>query len=173
MPYSRRHPQFNRRALTVSLEAHGVAYVFLGRELGARSRDPACYENGRVQYRRLAGTELFRSGIRRIVDGSRRMRIALMCAEKEPLDCHRTILVARELVRLGQVVNHILADGRIEPHETVMKRLFARLGLPEADLFRTPAELEDEAYTAQEKNIAYVAREVRAEPEPPLMPQEP
>lgn len=155
MPYSRRQPQFNRDELSVALKAHGIAYVFLGKELGARSNDPACYENGRVQYRRLARTALFRSGLERLLDGSQRLSIALMCAEKDPLDCHRTILVARELVRLGKVVNHILADGRLETHQVAMKRLSERLGLLEEDLFRTPTDLEDEAYTAQEKKIAY------------------
>ena len=155
MPYSRRQPQFNRETLSAALKAHGIAYVFLGKELGARSNDPACYENGRVKYRRLARTALFRSGLERVLNGSQRMSIALMCAEKDPLECHRTILVARELVRLGKVVNHILADGRLETHQVAMKRLFERLGLLEEDLFRTPADLEAEAYTAQEKNVAY------------------
>lgn len=155
IPYSRRQPQFNREKLAAALKAHGIAYVFLGKELGARSNDPACYDNGRVQYRRLARSALFRSGLERVLNGSQRMSIALMCAEKDPVDCHRTILVARELVRLGKVVNHILADGRLETHQVAMKRLTEQLGLSEEDLFRTPTDLEDEAYTAQEKNIAY------------------
>ena len=100
-PYSRRQPQFNCKALANVLRSHGIAYVFLGRELGARSDDPACYEKGRVKHRLLARTPLFLSGIERIRDGSHRMNIALMCAEREPLDCHRTILVARQLVETG------------------------------------------------------------------------
>src|SRR5439155_24000994 len=35
-PYSRRLPQFNRAALEASLRAAGIAYVFLGAELGGR-----------------------------------------------------------------------------------------------------------------------------------------
>lgn len=163
MPYSRWRPHFNRERLSEELQRHGVAYVFLGRELGARSEDPACYgDDGRVRYRKLAGTEPFRSGLRRVLDGSRKMRVALMCAEKEPLDCHRTILVARELVRLGRDVDHILADGALEPHPAAMQRLRERLGLPQRDLLRTPEELDDEAYAAQERKIAYVSSEERA-----------
>lgn len=154
MPYSRRHPQFSRKALPESLKANGIAYVFLGKELGARSTDPACYENGRVQFRKLAATSLFRSGIRRVLDGSQQMRIALMCAEKDPLNCHRTLLVARELVALGNKVNHILADGEIETHETTMIRLCKQLDIKE-DLLRAPEELENDAYAAQEEKIAY------------------
>ena len=159
MPYSRWQPQFNRDKLSVALKADGIAYVFLGKELGARSDDPACYANGRVQYRRLARTALFRSGIQRVLDGSQRMSIALMCAEKDPLDCHRTILVARELVDLDKDVHHILADGKLEEQQAAKKRLCERLGLLQEDLFRTPEELEDKAYAEQERKIAYVDEE--------------
>ena len=153
-PYSRRHPHFNKKALKESLRANGIAYVFLGKELGARSADPACYENGRVRFRKLAATSLFRSGIKRVLDGSQQMRIALMCAEKDPLNCHRTILVTRELVALGKKVNHILADGEIETHDAAMNRLCKQLGIRE-DLLRAPEELENDAYAAQEAKMAY------------------
>ena len=156
VPYSRWQPQYNREDLTEDLKARGIAYVFLGKELGARSDDPKCYENGRVQYRSLAETPLFQSGIKRVRDGSRHKRIALMCAEKDPLDCHRTILVARELVASGVDVAHILEDGSLEPHDETMKRLSEQLRLPAQDLFLTADELEDRAYAAQEQRIAYV-----------------
>lgn len=158
MPYSRRHPQFNRETLKESLKASGIAYVFLGQELGARSNDPDCYENGRVQFRKLAATSLFQSGIKRVVDGSEHMRIALMCAEKDPLNCHRTILVTRELVALGSKVNHILADGEIETHEAAMDRLCRQLNIGE-DLLRTPEELEIDAYAAREAKMTYIKPE--------------
>ena len=153
-PYSRRHPQFNRDALKEALRANGIAYVFLGKELGARSKDPTCYANGRVQFRKLTGTALFRSGIKRVLEGSQQMRIALMCAEKDPLACHRTLLVARELVRGGSEVNHILADGTLETHGAAMNRLCGQLGIAE-DLLRSPEEMESDAYAAQEEKIAY------------------
>ena len=162
IPYSRWQPQFDREELHDTLEANGIVYVFLGKELGARSSDPACYKNGRVQYRELANTARFQAGLKRVADGSERINIALMCAERDPLNCHRTILVTRELVRLGNVVNHIRGDGSVEPHKAAMKRLFAQLRLSEEDLFRTQAELEDHAYAVQEKKIAYVEEKERA-----------
>ena len=68
-PFSRLHNQFNREPLRESLNEQGIGYVFLGHELGARSKDPACYLDGRVQYRRLARTELFRRGLERVIRG--------------------------------------------------------------------------------------------------------
>lgn len=155
VPYSRMQPQFNREPLGRVLKEHGIAYVFLGKELGARSDDRACYDNGRVQYRRLAGTQLFRSGLERVLTGSRKHRIALMCAEREPLECHRTVLVGREAVAAGAEVIHIHADGHAESHDEAMRRLLGRLGIHDGDLFRPEAEIFDDAYAAQEARIAY------------------
>lgn len=154
-PYSRVNPQFNREELKRALHARGISYVFLGNELGARSDDPSCYEGGKVQYDRLAKTSLFQSAIKRILAGSREHRIALMCAEKEPLDCHRTILVARHLVAAGAAVWHIHADGRLESQREALERLVWQLGLSEADMFRSPADMERDAYEKQEQRIAY------------------
>ena len=154
-PYSRLNPQFNREELRQSLGECGVTYVFLGKELGARSEDPACYENGRVQYERLADTDLFRQGLDRVQKGMKDYRIALMCAEKEPLECHRTILVARHLVALGLVVQHIHADGRLEDHAAAVTRLKRMLRLPEDDMFRSSEDVLVDAYHRQEERIAY------------------
>src|SRR5579862_1298929 len=80
-PFSRRNPQFNKERLAATLLQHGIVYVFLGKELGARSEDPSCYEDGRVQYGRLAATPVFRAGIERVLAGAQKYRLALMCAE--------------------------------------------------------------------------------------------
>ena len=163
-PYSRYTPQFNRETLEVALKRAGIEYVFLGKELGARSSDPACYSNGRVQYGQLAKTELFQAGIQRVIQGAEKHRVALMCAEKEPLDCHRTLLVSKELARCGVAVSHILADGRVESHEGTMERLMEQEGLGGADLFRSREDKLCEACARQEERIAYV-------PDPEAAPQ--
>ena len=156
-PYSRRHPQFNRDPLRQTLEEYGIRYVFCGQELGARPEDPLCYaENGRVLYRRLAGTPFFRSGIDFILREAQERRVALLCAEKEPLECHRTLLVARELVARGLSVSHIHADGHLETQTEALARLPAMLNMPETDFFRSQEELIEEACTSQENRIAYV-----------------
>lgn len=155
-PYSRFNPQFNRETLAEALAAAGIRYVFLGEELGARSKDPSCYDNGRVRYQRLATTEAFKEGLDRVVRGAGEYRIALMCAEKDPLECHRTLLVGRALVERGISVQHILSDGRAETHEFTMQRLLDAVDLPSQDLFRSREELLTEALARQEERIAYV-----------------
>lgn len=159
-PYSRHNPQFNRETLQRSLKDNDIAYVFLGKELGARSDDPSCYEGGQVQYARLARTEVFLIGIDRVLQGAQSHRIALMCAEKDPLDCHRTLLVSRALVDRGQPVTHIRADGTQESHESAMRRLMALVKVPESDMFRSHEELVDEACRRQEQRIAYIDEEL-------------
>jgi uncharacterized protein (DUF488 family) len=161
-PYSRFNPQFNRERLQASLAANGIRYVFLGEELGARSKDAACYdEGGRVSYAKLAATESFRRGIQRLRTGMQQHRIAIMCAEREPLECHRTILVARELEKIGIPVTHILSDGSLESNREAMTRLAADLKLASTDLFRSPDELIEEAYETQASRVGYVRSQKR------------
>ena len=154
-PFSKFNPQFNRKELQKSLADAGIRYVFLGKELGARSDDPACYVADKVQYDRLARTDLFQAGLDRIADGAKAHRIAMMCAEKDPLQCHRTILVARELVRRGIHVTHILADGSLEKQKESVERLLSELGLSTDDMFRSENDVIDEAYAKQSDRIAY------------------
>lgn len=154
-PYSRMNPQFNREALKEALAHASLKYVFLGKELGARTEDRSCYCNGKVQYDLLAKTDLFKKGIDRVKRGANEYRIALMCAEKEPLDCHRAILVARALSEDGVAIRHILADGVIEEHSHALKRLVASLRVPSSDMFRSEAAVIEDAYNTRSRQIAY------------------
>ncbi len=155
-PYSRMNPQFNREELKEALLAQGIEYRFLGKELGARSDDLNCYENGKIQYDRLAETESFKYGLQRVLRGIRDdFRIALMCAEKEPLECHRTILIARHLVAHGVAIEHILADGSLESHDAALSRLARMINLREPDLVHSREELLADAYRKQGERIAY------------------
>ena len=154
-PYSRLNPQFNRETLKQALRAADIKYVFLGEELGARSENKSCYRDGQVQYDLLAQTEQFNKGIERVKEGARSYRVALMCAEKEPLECHRTILVSRKLFEGGLPIKHVLGDGRLEAHEYTLERLIAKLKIPEGDMFRSRDAAINEAYMRQSLEIAY------------------
>ena len=154
-PYSRYCPQFNKEALSRSLGDIGIKYVFMGRELGGRADDPSCYVNGRVQYSRLARRQPFRDGTDRIRRGVSNHRIVLMCAEREPLECHRTLLVSRALDGEDLKIEHIHADGRLESHKKAIERLFDIVGLLRKDLFRSKEDLLSEAFARQEERVAY------------------
>jgi len=162
VPGSRWQPQFGREPLAHALSSRGISYVFLGRELGARPDDSNCYMDGRVSYARLAASAPFEQGIKRIVDGSQRKVIALMCSEAEPLDCHRTILIARELVDGRVDVDHLLRDGKIESHPDAIRRLLRQQKLLQGEFFRSTEEVIVSAYARQEERIAYVDEELVA-----------
>ncbi|KOT88750.1 hypothetical protein ADK70_18670 [Streptomyces rimosus subsp. pseudoverticillatus] len=161
-PASRFTPHFNQHTVMRALHDADIKYVFLGKELGARTQDADCYTDGKVQFNRLSRTPDFTRGINRLQQGARTERIAIMCAEQEPLDCHRCVLVARVLEEHGTSVGHIHSDGHIESHAMAMRRLMALFGLDQEELFRTPAERLQEALSRQEQRIAYVNEELRS-----------
>ena len=92
-PYSSRHPQFNRESIQRAVAGYGIRYVFLGNELGARSHDEHVYVDGKASYTLIATSTAFVKGLQRVKRGLKRYKLALMCAEKDPLACHRMILV--------------------------------------------------------------------------------
>jgi len=154
-PYSQYNPQFNREPLRRTLREQGIAYVFLGEELGARRSERECYVEGRADYALIAGTPAFVRGVDRIMQGAAKMRVAMMCAEKDPLECHRCILVSPRLRERGIEVRHILNDGTLESQEQAENRLAQLLELPERELFRSSGEIVAEAYRLQGERIAY------------------
>ena len=91
--------------------------------LRVRPKDPSCCRDGKVDYDLIAATSGFRNGLARIEDGTNRYRIVLMCAERDPLDCHRALLVSRHLAERGAGIDHILADGSLESQDETERRL--------------------------------------------------
>jgi len=122
-PYSRYLPHFNQAALKRSLPTAGVAYVFLGQHLGARPDNPACYVEGQARYELIAATTEFRLGLERLYKGIDNYRIALMCAEQDPIVCHRAILVCHHLEYPDLQISHILKSGELETHDQLEQRL--------------------------------------------------
>lgn len=159
VPSSRFAPQFNRLTLQRSLKDHGIDYVFLGQELGARPGNSFCFIEGRVDFDRLASQPEFGHGLRRVREGMRQNRVALLCTEQDPLDCHRTILVSEVLYQEGISITHIRSDGSLEPHQDAITRLMGIRKLDQPDLFRDEPERRSEALRLQEHRIAYADRE--------------
>jgi uncharacterized protein (DUF488 family) len=158
-PVSARHPQYNREALKSALAERRIGYLFLGRELGARRAEPGAYEGNLAVYERIARLPAFREGLERVKEAAADHRVALMCAEKDPLDCHRALLVGRHLRgAIAGGIHHILADGTIEPHAQAEERLIAAMGMnaDQPDMFAGDTEpLLERAYRQRGLKIAY------------------
>jgi len=153
-PYSRHHPHFNAESLKAALRRAEIAYVFLGKELGARRTEPECYENGQAKYELIEKTAAFRNGLDRLLTGMQSHRIAITCAENDPLTCHRMILICRHL-RNECDIFHILGNSKIESNEQAETRLLEEVGLSSGALYDTKDELVAEAYEIQGKKIAF------------------
>jgi uncharacterized protein (DUF488 family) len=152
VPFSRRFPWFSGNALAARLREAGMAYLPLGEVLGGRPRDPALYSNGVADYEKMAATPQFRAGLDEI--GQMRGRgLCLTCAEREPLDCHRFLLVGRALAERGFQLGHILIDGTIEPQASVEDRLLALVDGAD-DLFATRASRLVEAHRQRARKAA-------------------
>ena len=148
-PFSRFNPQFNQPVVEREVEAHGIRYVFMGDELGGRPRNPSGYgEGGRALYGHLGEA----TSIDRLMRGAEKYEIALMCAEKDPKNCHR-LRIAENLTDNGIEVGHILADGSLESHARTMERVRKQTGAEQDGLFQARDKL---ALSAQERRIAYI-----------------
>ena len=159
-PYSARFPHFSKVRLRASLKSEGIRYVFLGRELGARRDEAECYVNGQATYERIATLPVFSQGIDRLLMGAQKYRVAIMCAEQDPLTCHRTILVCYELKKRGVLIKHICRTGALEDHEETERRLVEEelRGAQQDDLFtksHSLSEILEQAYAKRAGNIAY------------------
>ena len=141
--------------LKKELKANGLRYVFLGDELGARRVEREVYIGTRADYELIARTPAFQAGIERVRDGAAKFRVALMCVEKDPLDCHRTVLVCRHAKEFAEIF-HIHADGRLESHAAAEVRMMSRSVSPEGDMFRSSIELLNETYKRRGEEINYV-----------------
>jgi uncharacterized protein (DUF488 family) len=153
IPFSRWCPWFSGKALAQRLAGENIAYLALGEQLGGRPRDPKLYRNGVADYEAMAARPEFVAGLERVVDEIARHRVCLLCAEREPLDCHRCLLVGRALTERGLALGHVRADGTIEPHAATEDRLLALAG-DETDLFRDRAERLAHAYRNRAHAVA-------------------
>jgi uncharacterized protein (DUF488 family) len=114
-PYSRYAPHFNAADLEATLSGDGIAYLFLGLELGGRPKEEEFYDaEGRVNYARVERSQPFLDGIYRLKKEIQARRVALLCSEEDPAWCHRRLLVGRALTERGIAVRHIRGDGSIQ-----------------------------------------------------------
>ena len=157
VPYSKIFHDYHREALAKILKQHGIYYVYLGKELGPRSEDDAHYDkSGQVQFDRLLTSTLYQQGSARLMEGiNKGLTIALMCAEKDPADCHRSLMIGYDLQRrLDVIVQHIDHVGNVEFQNEMELRLQTEHATGN-DLFSTTEEQIELACQVQCRLKAY------------------
>lgn len=154
-PYSRHNAQFNRETLRDELGWDGITYVFLGDELGGRPKDSDLFQDGVADYEKMSRTDSFARGLKRVIEGAKKYRLAMMCSEHDPLDCHRCLLVGRALHDQGVSVKHVLSNGSIIDQRAIEDRLLALSGKATGDLFAPEESTLAEAYRARANRVAY------------------
>ena len=151
-PWSRRFPQFGKDRLAKTLAEAGIAYVHEGAALGGKPEAGSSYDD-------LAARPDFAEALDRVTARASaklgRAVLCLMCAEKEPLDCHRTVLVSRRLAERGVAIDHLLADGGTRPHAAIEEALLGKGSAP--DLFDDRATRLARAYAERERAMRRVA----------------
>ncbi|MDF3810023.1 DUF488 domain-containing protein [Rhodopseudomonas sp. BAL398] len=157
LPFSRRQPQFNRPELKRKLKLDKIDYAFLGDELGGRPKARDLLREGMADYEKMALTRGFARGLDRISEGAKKYKIALMCAERDPLECHRCLLVGRALKTRGFAVRNILFDGHQKSQEEIESDLVEMLKQSGADLF--PTDQIASAYRDRANRVAFSALE--------------
>ena len=143
MPWSRRFPQFGRERLAKRLAEAGIAYAWEGEALGGKPKACSGYDE-------LAERPEFKHAIGRLIAERAETSLCLMCAEKEPLDCHRTVLVSRRLAERAVPIEHLLADGTVKPHAEIEEALLKKAG-GGADLFEDREVRLARAWQARER----------------------
>lgn len=134
MPYSKHNSQYNQNELKFFLKDNGIKYVYMGDQLGGLPKDRSCYVEDKVDYDILKDKEFFLEGIQRIVNASENeVRVAIMCSESNPMKCHRSKLIGRELLKRHVAILHIISKEMVKDQALVM--LEVTKGLAERNLF--------------------------------------
>jgi uncharacterized protein (DUF488 family) len=161
-PASARNPHFSQPVFETTLRAEGFGYAFLGEELGGRPENPDLYrQNGAVDYQACRKSFAFQAGIERVAVEAARHRVALVCAEEDPLDCHRFLMISPALVAAGMVPVHLRGNPRLEfeTQRAVEDRLLAATGFGDVannTLFpEARAEALEKAYLIQAERAAF------------------
>lgn len=139
-PFSKWNPQFNQTSLKMAIERNGIKYVFLGDKLGGLPDDRSCYDsNGKVVYDFMKDKDFFKEGLNRLITANKKaIKIAIMCSESKPEECHRSKLIGEELLKLDISINHIIAENKAKSQKAVISELTDGFGL--VDLFGDKAE---------------------------------
>ncbi|MCU0346093.1 MAG: DUF488 domain-containing protein [Saprospiraceae bacterium] len=161
-PASQYNPQYNKPALAEFLKENDIVYLHFGKEFGARHTNPKLQdETGKVDFEKVQATADFRLGIERLRQGVDKGYFpALMCAEAEPLDCHRFSMISNRLEQEGFEVVHILKDGVTATHDELEQTLLKKFAkkLPQPTIFEPeigPKEQLQAAYRLHNQLVGW------------------
>ncbi len=135
-PYAKYATHFTGQFLKKSLETQGLKYVFLGKEIGGKPKEPEFYDNeGHANFEKLAASAKFADGMERLELGISKYRVAIMCAEENPIACHRHLLIAKAAHKRGWAVGHIRKNGQIQNYESYMRETSPEILATQLNLF--------------------------------------
>ena len=156
-PYSSYYEQYNKDNIKNSLKKHDIHYLFFGDELGAKPKDKKLYSNNVADFAKITNSAAFTNGCKRVMDGLNQFPVCIMCAEKDPINCHRAILITNSFRKIYPEINilHIHSTSNVEQQESLDQRIMAKYNLEHEDLFMNFEERLNAAYLLREKDIAY------------------
>ena len=162
-PFSKYTPQFNETNIKSELNKRGIYYLKMGNEFGARRSNIELYTiDGYLDFEKTRKDIEFLKGVERIKQGCNKgFNITLMCTEKDPFDCHRTIMVSKGLKDNGIIINHILPNKELQSQDKIEKRLLDKYYPNRLQLSfdttnnLTDEEMIEEAYRKRNKEIGY------------------
>lgn len=162
-PYSKYAIQYNREEVEAFLKKNNIKYFHMGKFFGARQENPKYYHpEGYLDFELFRESDVFKAGVENVIKGLKNNNIALMCTEKDPIDCHRAIMVARGFELEGIDVKHILHDfsfiSQDELNERLLDKYFPdrnQLTIFSLGEVKTKEEYLIEAYRKRNSEIGY------------------
>lgn len=160
IPYSKYASMYDRENIRNELKSANISYSFMGKYFGARQDDKSLYaKEGYLDFKKVVKWDTFKKGMDNVIRGMETNRIALMCLEKNPIDCHRALLVANAFYHKGYSVKHILENGEIVTHQELNEELI-NLYFPDRNQMsffdnRNDEDYLDDAYKIRNKTIGY------------------
>ena len=137
-PWSKWAPQFNQDSIANILKEHNIKYIYMGDTIGGKPADESCYDKeGYFDYEKMAAVPQFQQGLQRLVKANEEgYKVAVMCSETDPSQCHRSKLIGRELyVKSGIDMQHIVAPSQAIPEHQIITALTKGAWYPEGSLF--------------------------------------